>query len=122
MSRTPAKVTQADVARAIRDGETFIYFLRSGEFVKIGQSLQWRGRMATMQIGSPYTIVPLLVLIDKPALEKKLHKRFRSDHFRGEWFHLGPAVTSFIKENLPRCVAGLSDVGDLRPPKPEFNL
>lgn len=43
MSRTPARITQADVARAIRAaqqcgaGQTFIYFLRAGEFVKIGQ-------------------------------------------------------------------------------------
>jgi hypothetical protein len=104
MSRTPARIRQADVARTIRAGDTFIYFLRAGEFVKIGQSNRWKDRMATMQTGSPYTIVPLLVLIDEPALEKKLHSRFRADHFRGEWFHMGPAIVAFIKENLPNCV------------------
>lgn len=116
MSRTPARVTQADVARAIRAGDTFIYFLRAGEFVKIGQSNRWKDRMATMQTGSPYTIVPLLVLIDQPALERKLHSRFRADHFRGEWFHMGPAIVAFIKENLSRCVVKF---GPLEIAKPE---
>jgi len=105
VSRTPAKFTQADVARSLRAGDTFIYFLRAGEFVKIGQSSRWKSRMATMQTGSPYTIVPLLVLIDEPGLERKLHKRFRADHFRGEWFHMGPAVVAYIKGSLSRCVA-----------------
>lgn len=114
MSRTASRFTQADVARAADEGKTFVYFLRAGEFVKIGQSRRWKIRMAEMQTGSPYTIVPLLVLIDDAGLERKLHQRFRSDHFRGEWFHMGPAVTAFIKENLSRCVAKL-EAADLRP-------
>lgn len=114
MSRRHAKFTQADVA-------TFIYFLRAGEFVKIGQSTRWKNRLATMQTGSPYTIIPLLVLIDDPGLERKLHNRFRADNFRGEWFHMGPAITSYIKENLHRCVAK-SGHDDLRQPDMEIVL
>lgn len=108
--------TQAQVRRAVKAAEserTFIYFLRAGEFVKIGQSKRWRIRREQMQIGSPYTIVPLLVLIDEPKLERKLHNKFRASHFRGEWFHMGPAISAFIKENLSRCVAK-SDEQDLR--------
>lgn len=96
-------------------GDTFIYFLRAGEFVKIGHSARWKNRMAGMQTGSPYTIVPLLVLVGKADMERKLHVRFRIDHFRGEWFHMGPAIRAFIKENLKDCVAK-SDNSDLRPP------
>lgn len=110
--------TQAQVRRAVKAAEseqTFIYFLRAGEFVKIGQSKRWRARREQMQIGSPYTIVPLLVLISEPKLEKKLHNRFRADHFRGEWFHMGPAISAFIKENLSKCVAK-SEESDLRVP------
>lgn len=113
MSRTPARVTQADLARSIRAGETFIYFLRAGQFIKIGQSKRWKERLAQMQPGSPHIIIPLLVLIAEPGLEKKLHARFRVDHFRGEWFHSGPALAAYIKENLSRCVAK-SDAEDLR--------
>lgn len=113
MSRTPARCTQADLANGPR---TFIYFLRAGEFVKIGQSVRWKVRLDQMQTGSPYTIIPLLVLINDPRLEKKLHIRFRASHFRGEWFHMSPAITAFIKENLKHCVAKSSDEADLRVP------
>lgn len=109
MSRTPARITQADVARALR-AETFIYFLRAGEFVKIGQSKNWKQRIDQMQVGSPYTIVPLLVILGDPCLEKALHARFRNAHFRGEWFHVGPTISAYVKENLDKCVvkSGLS--------------
>jgi hypothetical protein len=115
MSRAGARITQADVARAKSEGKTFIYFLRAGDFVKIGRSKNWRYRMAGMQVGSPYTIVPLLVLIGDQREEQKLHRRFRASHFRGEWFHLGPAIREYIKESLSLCVAK-ADVSDLRTP------
>lgn len=103
-------------AVAARNEETFVYFLRAGEFVKIGRSKRWKVRMAHMQIGSPYTIVPLLVLIGDEALEKRLHARFRADRFRGEWFHMSPTIGAFIKQNLQNCVAK-ADRDDLRKPK-----
>lgn len=95
--------------------ETFIYFLRAGEFVKIGQSRRWKSRLDQMQTGSPYTIVPLLILRGSPAMEKTLHSRFRADHFRGEWFRLGPAVRAFIKSNLKLCQSK-SEITELAPP------
>lgn len=98
-------------------GETFIYFVRAGEFVKIGQSTRWKERVEEIQIGSPYTIVPLLVLISAPSLERTLHNRFRHDHFRGEWFRLGDALRTYIKENLKNCVAGKKD--QLPAPRPK---
>jgi len=103
--------------------ETFIYFLRAGQFVKIGQSKAWKDRLAQMQTGSPYTILPLLILKAHPSTERKLHVRFRADHFRGEWFHVGAAVQEFIRANRAQCMAK-ADMDDLRPqePPPPFNL
>jgi hypothetical protein len=129
MSRTPARFTQADAARALKAAKqagagerTFIYFVRSGEFVKIGQSARWKVRLDQMQTGSPYTLVPMLVLIGEPTLEKKLHNRFRASHFRGEWFHMSPAIGAFIKENLKNCVAKSADEPDLRRPEEDIVL
>lgn len=84
---------------------TFIYFLRAGEFVKIGKSKRWKSRMSNMQVGSPYTIVPLLILVGPPIIEKKLHNQFRHDHFRGEWFRMSQAIRNFIKSKRSECVA-----------------
>jgi hypothetical protein len=86
------------------EGDIFIYFFRAGEYVKIGKSFRWRGRLADMQTGSPYTIIPLLVLKAEPSLERELHKLFYPDHVRGEWFRFGPAIARYIKSNLSNCV------------------
>ena len=92
---------------------TFIYFVRSGEFIKIGQSKRWKTRIEGMQVGSPHTIIVLLVLKADPKLENKLHNWFRTDHFRGEWFHSGPAILAYIREHLSECISK-SDEHDLR--------
>lgn len=88
-----------------RKDQTFIYFVRSGEFIKIGQSRRWKQRVETMQVGSPHTLIVMLVLKDDPKLEAKLHNWFRTDHFRGEWFHSGPAILAYIKKRLSDCVS-----------------
>jgi hypothetical protein len=101
--------------------KTFIYFVRSGEFIKIGQSKRWKERVMNMQVGSPHTIIVLLVLVAEPSMEGKLHNWFRTDHYRGEWFHSGPAILAYIKEHLPQCVAKTGKC-DLRTPKPAKDL
>lgn len=93
--------------------ETFVYFVRAGEYVKIGQSLAWRRRIASMQTGSPHEIAPLLVLKATPYMERSLHKYFRSYHFRGEWFYCTKVVLDFIESRKADCVAK-SETDDLR--------
>lgn len=127
MSRRPALVTQADVARAIRaakqaeTGDTFIYFLRAGPFVKIGHSKVWKTRRAQMQVGSPYDIIPILVLIGQPALERELHRKFKSDHYRGEWFHMSESISRYVRERRADSVVQ-APLDDLRPLKREIIL
>jgi hypothetical protein len=110
-------IEQIDGIRKVPNpkGLTFIYFVRSGEFIKIGQSRRWKKRVEGMQVGSPHTLIVLLVLKDDPSLEGKLHNWFRADHFRGEWFHSGPAVLAYIKKRLPDCVSK-SEECELRKP------
>ncbi|HVX77583.1 MAG TPA: GIY-YIG nuclease family protein, partial [Bradyrhizobium sp.] len=98
--------------------ETFIYIIRAGEFAKIGKSDAWRDRVDTMQTGSPYTIVPLLVLRAPPVLERQLHRLFAEDHFRGEWFYLSEDIRAFVRKNRTKCVAKIETQGR-RPPRPK---
>jgi hypothetical protein len=85
--------------------QTFIYFLGAGEFVKIGQSKRWQKRVDSLQTGAPITYQTLLVIPEEVGAERALHDQFKADHFRGEWFHLSPAILSYIEQNLSRCVA-----------------
>jgi hypothetical protein len=86
--------------------ETFVYFLRMNEFVKIGYTNNWVNRLDTIQTGIPYTVIPLLVLRGNFSLEAELHRLFHADRYRGEWFRLSPAIEAFIRENIDKSVVG----------------
>jgi hypothetical protein len=97
-------LSRQEAETACTGAETFIYFMRAGEFIKIGRAKNWRTRLSQMQTGSPYTIQPLLIIPADCELEVQLHARFYRDRFRGEWFHSSPAILAYIKDNLPRCI------------------
>jgi hypothetical protein len=90
--------------RGQRGPRTFIYFVQAGDFVKIGQSKEWKQRLRFLQTGMPHEITPILVFADRPVLEKKLHSRFKADRVRGEWFRLSQQIIDYIGKNRARCV------------------
>lgn len=114
---------QRELAKPGKAGpETCIYFIRAGEFVKIGKSGAWKVRIRSMQTGSPYTIVPLLILRAPAKLERDLHIEFIGSHFRGEWFYLTKDIGDYIRKNRSRCVADLIGSGESPPRPAPFNL
>ena len=82
---------------------SFIYFVCSGEFVKIGWSENWRARLANMQTSNPDPIKVLLILARPKSFEAELHERFAAHAHRGEWFKTHPDIVSFIKANASEC-------------------
>ncbi len=79
----------------------FVYFIRSGEFVKIGISDDPTDRMAELQVGNPVTLaLEASVQTLTPWLDEDvLHDRFDSKRVRGEWFRLSTAtVMAVVKE------------------------
>ena len=80
----------------IRSDE-IVYFLKAGEFIKIGKATKDAScRVASFQTGCPYPITVLAEIPGSFQLESRLHKRFKVDHFRGEWFSASPALLSYI--------------------------
>ena len=69
-----------------------LYFIRSGQYVKIGVSANPRGRIASIQTGNPDPIEVLGVVPGDRELEKELHREFAPLHHRGEWFRDDPAI------------------------------
>jgi hypothetical protein len=65
-----------------------VYFLRCGDFVKIGYSYDPRKRIEKIQVWSPHDCELMGIAAGGPALEKTLHKDFAADRHRGEWFRL----------------------------------
>lgn len=75
------------------DMETHIYFVRSGKTgpIKIGISHNVCKRIAMMQTGNPnklylVTSIPIESRKQAEALEKWLHRKFKKQRIRGEWF------------------------------------
>lgn len=72
----------------------YIYFIRSGKHkkpIKIGYTNDIEKRLADLQVGNPrklYVIaqIPVKSLKTVKAIEAWLHRRFRKQHIRGEWF------------------------------------
>lgn len=78
-----------------------VYFVRCGEFVKIGSASNVRKRTQNLSEGIPFTLEPLgwVRAVDRDtayALERALHKKFAAQRYHFEWFRYCPAIRAFI--------------------------
>lgn len=65
-----------------------IYFAVAGEHVKIGFATDVGSRMQSLRTGNHQTIRIEESFTSYQAAEKLLHKHFKADRVRGEWFKL----------------------------------
>ena len=80
------------------------------EFVKIGISNGWRGRLKSMQTGCPFELVLIAEAEWPNREERRIHSRLRRAglHVRGEWFKR-EGETNTIIELLRNGSAGLEE-------------
>ena len=82
----------------LTDTASYVYFLRSGECIKIGKANNIRKRLKTIQTSNPYR-VELLTFVKCDSedqafeLEAYFHEKFKEHRTNGEWFRL------FIEDN-----------------------
>jgi hypothetical protein len=78
-----------------------IYFIRSGNYVKIGRAEEpWR-RFAALQTSHYDTLEMLAIMPGDFPVEAEMHRKFKEFRKRGEWFHLSEPILSFI-QTLPK--------------------
>jgi len=65
------------------------YFIKCGDFVKVGSSRNPARRFKDMQSHNPYPLE--LLFVDNLHDEKYWHDKLQSCHHRGEWYHYGGA-------------------------------
>lgn len=86
--------------------EEIVYFLRAGEFIKIGKTTgDPTSRVAQLQTGCPFPIEVLATMRGGRGREAKLHKKFAALRAHGEWFHASPVLMAFI-DGLSQRVEG----------------
>lgn len=90
-----------------------LYFIRSGQYVKIGRSDNPLGRLRQVQTGNPIQGEMLAVCPGGRNSEQELHALFAEHRVQGEWFRLVPVIEERIAEvrrDYPECQ--LSPQGD----------
>lgn len=93
-SPTPEEYRQTKIFT----GQQHVYFITDGEYVKIGISIEVRGRLSGLQTANAR---PLLVAGVIPYggqdFEAALHKKFAHLRAKGEWFKIAPELKSYIE-------------------------
>jgi hypothetical protein len=91
-------------------GSSAVYVLMSeGErpLVKIGVSAELRRRLGKHLIASPVELKLLLAYDGDRAEEKRVHRLFRSDRVKGEWFRASPAILSWVDQKRTELNEGV---------------
>lgn len=81
-----------------------VYVIRAGatEFVKIGWAVDPEARRQTLQCGHHEVLHLLRVIDGERRVECWLHRYFRSQHVRNEWFRFVPTMlTVTVAEITP---------------------
>ena len=81
-----------------QNGEPRVYFIRSGQFVKIGFSRNVQYRLKHLQIGNPITLEVLHQMPGTEGDENYLHMVLSSQNHRHEWFRLTPRINRLIED------------------------
>lgn len=90
------KAAEDAVARDTIIAKGDLYFIRCGDAVKIGRTVNIVERLRTMQTDNHMEVDCLLLLKGQGHNEPKWHKRFKAHRLRGEWFRWCQAIKTAI--------------------------
>lgn len=79
-----------------------VYFVRCGDFVKIGRATSVRRRILNAQTFCPFPLElvrlePCATPAESATLEKQFHGQFAAHRYRGEWFHYAGVLRAFLE-------------------------
>jgi len=98
-SKSDAPLTQ----RRSRPVRGHVYFIRVGDFIKIGWSTRPMDRLRQLQTSHPDELEIMGTIKGERSLEGKIHKRFSKNRVRGEWFEEdGPLLDYIDKHTVER--------------------
>lgn len=74
-----------------------VYFIRAGNFIKIGKADNPQKRLQQLQTGSPLKMELVSVIPGGEKEEKKMHAKYAHLRANGEWFHYSPEMKEVTK-------------------------
>src|ERR1700691_1958093 len=84
----------------------YVYFIRCGQYVKIGWSFLPEARKRELETGNPHDCVLEGMHVGTQLDERRMHRYFRSLHHRGEWFRWCIDIENVAKNRLPQLIHG----------------
>lgn len=76
-----------------------IYFIQSGNGpIKIGYTTVSQLRFSMLQVGNPEPLKIIKILRGGREEETAIHKKFKRDRLRGEWYIPSPELLKFIND------------------------
>ena len=73
-----------------------IYFIKQGDYVKIGFTNRFKTRLNQLQVSSPIKLEVLGIIEGNKNDEKNMHEKFKHISTNGEWFIYCDELKSFI--------------------------
>lgn len=80
-----------------RDPKSYIYFVRCGDLVKIGTTVNPHRRLEALQTGNAGTLELMRLEYGDTTREGRYHMRFAAQRARGEWFRYEGALRAFLE-------------------------
>ena len=84
-----------------------VYFIRSGELIKIGTTVCLPSRIDDLATHGPDLPEILLVVPGGHAEERQVHALFAAERVRGEWFRPSEALMAFIADRIDQDARAL---------------
>lgn len=81
-----------------------VYFIRSGDLIKIGTTVCLPGRIGALATHGPEQPELLLAVPGDHTQERQVHALFRGDRVRGEWFRPSEQLLAFIAERMEQDI------------------
>jgi len=91
------------------EDDGYVYFIRDGEYMKIGYSTDVQQRMKSLITANPRDIELIAVFPGSTKTERELHSAFAYCRHRGEWFHIDPKmydIINVVREQINSVLSG----------------
>lgn len=89
-----------------------VYFVRAGDYVKIGLAKDPEKRLVDLQVSNAEYLDLVHIIPGGRELESYYHEAFKHHHVRGEWFEYEPVMAE-----LPYIELGIARPKELNPEK-----
>jgi hypothetical protein len=83
--------------RKVSQKDTCVYFIKSGDLIKIGWTGDLEERKRNIQVNNPTVVEVLKTISGGYPEEQQLHQKFAHLNKLGEWFYAAQELLDFIK-------------------------